>query len=230
MEQENIQKFIKKLRKEKNLTQKQLADMLGVTYQAVSKWERGLNIPDISILKEISHIFDVDMDTMITGVEKKHKKYIPKFYFFLIFLLIFLLLFFIFLYFSNHNFYLKKVSSGCDDFIVNGSFAYNKEKSSLYISNIDYCGEENKTIYQEISWELYEEYQNNKRKIRDGSLSKNISLNDYLKKLEIHIDDYSSSCKKISSSQVYLEIKVKDKEGKVELYQVPIQLESDCEQ
>ena len=37
MEQENIQKFIKKLRKEKNLTQKQLADMLGVTYQAVSK-------------------------------------------------------------------------------------------------------------------------------------------------------------------------------------------------
>ena len=78
MEQENIQKFIKKLRKEKNLTQKQLADMLGVTYQAVSKWERGLNIPDISILKEISRIFDVDMDTMITGVEKKHKKYIPK--------------------------------------------------------------------------------------------------------------------------------------------------------
>ena len=74
MEQENIQKFIKKLRKEKNLTQKQLADMLGVTYQAVSKWERGLNIPDISILKEISRIFDVDMDTMITGVEKKHKK------------------------------------------------------------------------------------------------------------------------------------------------------------
>ena len=77
MEQENIQKFIKQLRKEKNLTQKQLADMLGVTYQAVSKWERGLNIPDISILKEISRIFDVDMDTMITGVEKKHKKYIP---------------------------------------------------------------------------------------------------------------------------------------------------------
>ena len=91
MEQENIQKFIKKLRKEKNLTQKQLADMLGVTYQAVSKWERGLNIPDISILKEISRIFDVDMDTMITGVEKKHQKYVPKFYFFLIFLLLILL-------------------------------------------------------------------------------------------------------------------------------------------
>ena len=156
MEQENIQKFIKKLRKEKNLTQKQLADMLGVTYQAVSKWERGLNIPDISTLKEISRIFNVDMDTMITGVKKPQKKNVPKFYFFLISLLILLLLFFIFLYLNNHNFYLKKVSSGCDDFTVSGSFAYNKEKSSLYISNIDYCGEENQTIYQEISWELYE--------------------------------------------------------------------------
>ena len=228
MEQENIQKFIKKLRKEKNLTQKQLADMLGVTYQAVSKWERGLNIPDISTLKEISRIFNVDMDTMITGVEKPKKKNVSKFYFILVFLLLILLLFFIFLYLNNHNFYLKKVSSGCDDFTVSGSFAYNKEKSSLYISNIDYCGEENQTIYQEISWELYEENKNSRKKIQNGPSINNISLNDYLKKLEIHVEDYSSSCKKITSSKVYLEIKAKDSSGKVELYQVPIQLDSDC--
>ena len=228
MEQENIQKFIKKLRKEKNLTQKQLADMLGVTYQVVSKWERGLNIPDISTLKEISRIFNVDMDTMITGVKKPQKKNVPKFYFFLISLLILRLLFFIFLYLNNHNFYLKKVSSGCDDFTVSGSFAYNKEKSSLYISNIDYCGEENQTIYQEISWELYEENKNSRKKIQNGSSINNISLNDYLKKLEIHVEDYSSSCKKITSSKVYLEIKAKGDNGKIELYQVPIQLDSDC--
>ena len=58
MEQEKIGKFIKKLRKENNLTQKDLADKYGVTYQAVSKWETGKNIPDISLLKEISDIYD----------------------------------------------------------------------------------------------------------------------------------------------------------------------------
>ena len=51
MNQENIGKYIKKLRKENNLSQEKLADKLGVTYQAVSKWERGLNLPDMTTLK-----------------------------------------------------------------------------------------------------------------------------------------------------------------------------------
>ena len=52
MEQEKIGKFIKKIRVDNGLTQKDLADKLGVTYQAVSKWENGKNIPDIMILKQ----------------------------------------------------------------------------------------------------------------------------------------------------------------------------------
>lgn len=51
MNQEKIGEFIKKLRQDNNLTQKDLANKYNVTYQAVSKWERGLNIPDISLLK-----------------------------------------------------------------------------------------------------------------------------------------------------------------------------------
>ena len=49
MNQEKIGEFIKKLRQDNNLTQKDLANKYNVTYQAVSKWERGLNIPDISL-------------------------------------------------------------------------------------------------------------------------------------------------------------------------------------
>ena len=57
MDQEKIGNIIKELRKKNNLTQQNLADQLGVTYQAVSKWENGKNIPDIAILKEISKLY-----------------------------------------------------------------------------------------------------------------------------------------------------------------------------
>ena len=67
MEQEKIGKFIKKIRKENNLTQKDLADKYGVTYQAVSKWETGKNIPDISLLKEISKDFNVNIEDLLEG-------------------------------------------------------------------------------------------------------------------------------------------------------------------
>lgn len=48
---EAMGKFIASLRKEKNMTQKDLADKLYVSDRAVSKWERGLNFPDITLLK-----------------------------------------------------------------------------------------------------------------------------------------------------------------------------------
>ena len=53
MNQIKIGKFISELRKEKKLTQKDLADKLGVTDRAVSKWENGRGMPDISSLKTI---------------------------------------------------------------------------------------------------------------------------------------------------------------------------------
>ena len=48
--------FIKELRKEKNMTQKQLADHLHITDRAVSKWERGVCAPDISLLEPLAEI------------------------------------------------------------------------------------------------------------------------------------------------------------------------------
>ena len=62
MNQEKIGEFIKKLRQDNNLTQKDLANKYNVTYQAVSKWERGLNIPDISLLKQMSEDFNVSIE------------------------------------------------------------------------------------------------------------------------------------------------------------------------
>lgn len=75
MNQENIGKFIAELRKENNMTQQQLADKLGVTDRAVSNWENGRRLPDISLLKELSEIYDITIDEIIYGkrIEKEEK-------------------------------------------------------------------------------------------------------------------------------------------------------------
>ena len=73
MDQEKIGKLIKEIRKNNNLTQKELAAKLGVTYQAVSKWENGKNIPDIGILKEISNEFNIDIAEILDGKIKTSK-------------------------------------------------------------------------------------------------------------------------------------------------------------
>ena len=64
---ETLNDRIKQLRKEKGFTQSQLADLLGVTDKAVSKWEVGEANPDISLLVKISEIFGVTIDYLLTG-------------------------------------------------------------------------------------------------------------------------------------------------------------------
>ena len=62
-----IGKLIAKLRKEKNLTQKNVADALGIQNKTVSKWECGLGCPDLSLWPELSTILGVDMKQMMEG-------------------------------------------------------------------------------------------------------------------------------------------------------------------
>ncbi len=61
----DIGRLISKLRKEHNLTQVELADQLGISYQAVSNWERGDSMPDISKLSELATIFNVSIDELL---------------------------------------------------------------------------------------------------------------------------------------------------------------------
>ena len=73
MNQENIGKFIRENRKKMGLSQAELAEKLGVTYQAVSKWENGKNLPDMLVLKELSDLFNVNIDEILNGKEQKKK-------------------------------------------------------------------------------------------------------------------------------------------------------------
>jgi len=67
MDKEKTGQLITELRKEKGLTQKQLAEALNVTDKAVSKWERGLSFPDISMLEPLSDLLGISIMEILAG-------------------------------------------------------------------------------------------------------------------------------------------------------------------
>lgn len=67
MEQEKIGEFIAKCRKLKNLTQAQLAETLGITDKAVSKWERGKSMPDLSLFMPLCGLLDITLNELLLG-------------------------------------------------------------------------------------------------------------------------------------------------------------------
>lgn len=70
MEQQRVGRFLKELRKEKNLTQEQLAEQLNVSGRTVSRWETGSNMPDISILVDLAEFYNVSIPEIIDGERK----------------------------------------------------------------------------------------------------------------------------------------------------------------
>ena len=72
MDAEKVGKFIAELRKKKDYTQKDLAEKINVTNKAVSKWERGLGFPDISLLEPLSKELNISIPELLNG-EYKNK-------------------------------------------------------------------------------------------------------------------------------------------------------------
>lgn len=80
MDQNKIGKHIEELRKEKGLTQRDLAEKLGISNTAISKWECGCNLPDISMLEPLSQVLNVDIMELINPQKRtvEDKKKITK--------------------------------------------------------------------------------------------------------------------------------------------------------
>lgn len=73
MNQKTVGENLRKLRLEKGYTQSQLGDLLGVSDRAVSKWERGLGCPDLSLWPQIADVFHVDVAKVIFGQVSENK-------------------------------------------------------------------------------------------------------------------------------------------------------------
>lgn len=70
MDQKKIGIFLKELRKEKEMTQEQIAEQFNVSSRTVSRWENGNNMPDLDILIEISDFYEVDLREILNGERK----------------------------------------------------------------------------------------------------------------------------------------------------------------
>lgn len=220
---QKIGNFIKELRKQNNLTQKELADKYGVTYQAVSKWENGKNIPDISIIKQMSKDFNINIDNILEGNNKSNKQ-LNK-YLIIIFIVIILIGIYI-LFIHKDGFEFKTLGTTCNDFTVTGSIAYNKDKSSIYISNVNYCGEENNIQYDRIDCILYENKGNITKEISKYNYNDNkITLNEFLNNINFIIDNYESTCKNYKDNELYIEIHAY-MNNKITTYNIPLELNS----
>lgn len=78
MNQTEIGKFIAKCRKEKKLTQAQLAEKLNITDRAVSKWETGKSMPDSSIMLELCKILEITVNELLSGEKVEIENYEKK--------------------------------------------------------------------------------------------------------------------------------------------------------
>ena len=74
MNQDKTGKFIAKCRRDKNMTQEQLAEKMGVSINAVSKWERGLSFPDVSLYKTLCSELDISIEELINGEKGNSEK------------------------------------------------------------------------------------------------------------------------------------------------------------
>ncbi len=221
----NFGEIIKDIRKKNNLTQKELADKLYVTYQAVSKWENNKSIPDISILQNISKMFNIDLN-YLTNTKKRNN----TIYFILIIIFLILSLTITILITKNHthDFEMRSIETTCNDFNLSGTIAYNKDKTAIFISEIDYCGLNKDQIYDTITSTLYQNENNKEKIIITNKEKNNLSLNDYLKDLTYHVDNYKSTCLDYNKNELYIKIELQKKNESTITYTIPLKINDTC--
>ncbi len=231
MDQRKIGQFIKTLRKQNHLTQQQLAEKYGVTYQAVSKWENGNNLPDISLLKQMSEDFGISLDEILNGeVLLQRKKQMQKrnMLWILIICLSLVAIFLTAWFLSRDDFKVKVLSAECKDFKLTGMIAYNRNKSSIHISQIEYCGDDPEEKYKEIYCHLYEVHDKKEAKISTNHrvLEKGMTLEEYLKEVSFTIGSYTQLCESFPNGSLYLEIEGKTVAGEEHKYEIPLAFRS----
>ena len=156
MNQEKMGQLIAELRKEKKLTQEKFAEILNVDRTTISKWERGISAPDISLLQPICTVFDITVSELLNyekGVEitsekdntidaikyynkKTQKKYVQIF---VIVLLFIVGIFITGITVNNYNKYeVYEIESNNTDFFITGYSFRNKKNEILFIKSINY--------------------------------------------------------------------------------------------
>jgi len=229
---EKFKEIIKKIRKENNLTQKDLADKYHVTYQAVSKWENGKSLPDITLIRQISKDYNISIDDMMDGIyEEKKINNKRRIMFVAIPIFLIIIVAFLILLTNNSNdkgFESKTISSSCNDYKISGIISYNETKSVIYIPKIEYCGEKSDKKYGDINCTLYEKHGDVTKKISEFNYNdKKITIEEFMRLVSFNVDNYLKVCNSYNKESLYLEIKASDND-EMFFHTIPLSLDDTC--
>lgn len=191
MDSGKIGAYIQLKRKSAGLTQTQLGDMLGITSKAVSKWETGVAIPDVSLFPELTKILNITIEELLQGEdnkvippEEKKRNIIIVLSIILSLITIFLITTIIYFKSNYKKVEVYKLESANKDFYVEGSLTSIGDESYLSITKIDYVGND-VDLFEEVSNFKYNIYYKNEI-IFNGNLNKNyISLKKCLNSISV---------------------------------------------
>ncbi|MBE6150535.1 MAG: helix-turn-helix transcriptional regulator [Firmicutes bacterium] len=156
-------KYIAKLRKEKNYTQRQLGELIDIPYKTISKWENGVIAPDITVLQSLANVLNVTVDELLCGeklktVEEKNlatingmkiyiKKSIGKI---LKIIVLFLVVLFVCItyFLSVENYYewnVLDLNFSDEELVINGNIMFNRERTLIVLDEFAYISEKTGT-------------------------------------------------------------------------------------
>ena len=226
MDLQKVGRFIAERRKDKKLTQEKLGEIIGVTDTTISKWERGINAPDISVLNKLSDILEVSVREILNGCRKEENnqpeedntlqnieyyakmtklKYVKiSSYIIVGILMLFAILFTI----SNYNqFKVYSISSKDSEYAVEGYMIFNQERNLTIIKNIDirdkFLGTEQEEKVKSIKVSIVTKDKNLVSVFYETSQN-NVAINEYLLNKTYFINEDISTKEYILSEDVKL--------------------------
>lgn len=173
MDNKKIGDLISKLRKEKGLTQQALGDLVGVGSGAVSKWERGLTLPDIGIINELSQILGISSDELLSGEIKEQstsEDNITKEYnnskenkinklnlkkILLISIPLILIIISILIIYERNKTYAYNILTASEEYYVEGKTIFRGNNISIIVNKIEFMNEEfNSLIIKNYEYDI----------------------------------------------------------------------------
>ena len=234
MNQDKIGKLIATLRKRLGLTQSELGAKVGVGDRAVSKWERGITCPDISIINELSKVLGITSDELLSGELNSEHKALSKPHFNKLFLLLipcFIIVIFSIVFLINKDkSYVYTLESVSSEYDVSGKVVFDKNKTTIIINKVTFNDKSvNKLMVKNYEYNLL---YGSVLILRSGYISETdfalapISLREYMNSFSINYTTIDKMSQEIMVSDglvlrlTFLDIddNIVDKEIKIRVY------------
>ncbi len=210
MNKEHIGNLIAKLRKEKNLTQDELGDLLGVSGKSVSKWERGLSIPDTKTLNNLANILGVKLADLLNckkeildsnqGKNKIIKNKKVLFLIILVFIIIYSgILITITKKQIESKYSIANFTSFDSDYAVSGSIIYTSKGKIFILNNLDYQGPNRGTTNEVYVKRISITIKNDNNEFYTNSVESS-DLDNKLYKLSELLNSFSAEIHKLDES------------------------------